>query len=285
MTMTTPITLITGCSSGIGYELALALHRRGERVCATARRIASLAPLAEQGLLIRELDVVKPETFPALIADLAKEGFWVQTLINNAGYGAMGAVIDLTDRQLQQQFEVNLFAPIHLTRALVPQMIEHGDGLVVNISSVSGILPTPFAGAYCASKAALTAISDSLRMELAPLGVRVVTVQPGGIASGFGAAATDQVSLPNDSRYGPIADFIRTRANESQHVDATPASEFARELVSRLGADPEPVIRLGYRSSVLPWIKRLLPARILDAVLRRRYGLTVDRLRVRGLRG
>ena len=276
MSSRTDFVLITGCGSGIGHALALAFHEAGWPVCATARRLDSLAALQARGILVKALDVTDRSAIAALVQDFQQQGHWVSTLVNNAGYGAMGALTDVPDQEWQRQFDVNVFAPMALVRAFFPAMREHGRGQIVNISSVSGVMPTPFAGPYCASKAAMNAIGDSLRMELAPFGIQVVTVQPGGIQTAFGDQASARVSLPPDSAYLPIRDGILARANESQS-QAMPASQFAQALVHLL-SQPQPpaLIRLGSKSRLMPGLKRWLPQRWLDQALSRRFGL--DRL-------
>ena len=268
-----PLVIITGCGSGIGQALARAFHARGLPVCATARRLDTLAPLAAEGLMTRPLDVTDEASVQALLTGLAQEGHQIGTLVNNAGYGAMGPMLDVPTAEWQRQFDVNLFAPMALTRAVLPGMIARRRGLVVNISSVSGVLTTPFAGPYCASKAAFNAASDALRMELAPLGVKVVTVQPGGIQSAFGSNASNAVSLGPDSPYQAIKASVLARAHESQS-NAMPADTFARLLVDQLlKADGPPVVRLGEKSTLLPALKQWLPTRLLDRVLSKKFGL------------
>jgi NAD(P)-dependent dehydrogenase (short-subunit alcohol dehydrogenase family) len=270
------VVLITGCGSGIGKALALAFHAQGHVVCATARRLDSMQDLAKLGIRTLALDVTQPSDIQQVLRTLHERGQHVAMLVNNAGYGAMGPVLDLPASEWQKQFDVNLFAPMALTRAVLPQMLARRGGVIVNISSVSGVMPTPFAGAYCASKAALNAASDALRMELRPLGIAVVTVQPGGIRSDFGERAAGEVKLAPDSPYQAIRAGVLSRANESQD-GATPADRFASELVAQLDCDQPPaLIRLGQKSSLLPWMKRLLPSPWLDRILMRRFQL--DRL-------
>ena len=265
--------LITGCGSGIGQALARAFHQQGFKVCATARRVETLQPLSDDGLLTRTLDVTDETAVVALLHELAQSGRQVGALVNNAGYGAMGPMLDVPTAEWQRQFDVNLFAPMALTRAVLPGMIQRRRGLVVNISSVSGVLTTPFAGPYCASKAAFNAASDALRMELAPLGVQVVTVQPGGIQSSFGSTASNALSLSPDSPYQAIQASVLARANESQN-QAMPADTFARLLVDQLKrSDCPPIVRLGEKSSLLPFLKQWLPTRLLDRVLSKKFGL------------
>lgn len=270
---TQPVVLITGCASGIGKALAQAFHAQGHRVCATARQVDALADLAAAGMLTRQLDVTVQADIDALLAQLAQEGCHVDTLVNNAGYGAMGPLMDVSMAEWRKQFDVNVFAPMALTRAVLPGMVARGAGCIVNISSVSGVMSTPFAGAYCASKAAVNALSDTLRMELAPLGIRVVTVQPGGIESGFGQAAGNTVRLEPGSPYERIREAVMGRAHESQQ-GATPAAVFAQDMV-RAVFQPTcpPVLRLGNKSRLLPALKKWLPEPLLDKVLSKKFGL------------
>lgn len=267
------VVLITGCGSGIGKALAQAFHRQGFRVCATARRLQTMDDLSRQGIQTLSLDVTQAEDIQRVLDQLNASGLTVSMLVNNAGYGAMGPLLDLPAGEWQKQFAVNVFAPMALTRAALPGMIKRRRGTIVNISSVSGVMPTPFAGAYCASKAALNALSDSLRMELRPLGIDVVTVQPGGIQSSFGDRAADEVQMAPDSPYQAIREGVLSRANESQS-DATPADVFANQLVKQLDvSNPPAVIRLGQKSTMLPLLKWSLPTAWLDRILSSRFQL------------
>jgi short-subunit dehydrogenase len=265
--------LITGCASGIGKALARRFHQQGLKVCATARRMEAIADLQAEGILTLPLDVCNPAQIDSLRQELQARGLHVRMLVNNAGYGAMGALLDVPHSTWQAQFEVNLFAPAALVRTFAPDMVARKQGMVVNISSISGIAPTPFASPYCASKAAFNALSDSLRMELKPFGISVVTVQPGGIRSTFGESAGNKLSLPPDSLYQPVKAGILDRAQEGQK-NAMPADQFADMVVrSLLSPNCAPVLRFGEKSILLPALKRLLPDRLLDAILSRRFKL------------
>ncbi len=227
------VVLITGCGSGIGQALAKAFHEQGHLVCATARRLEAMAELQALGVMVRPLDVTDTDHAERLIRQLQQDGFCVGTLVNNAGYGAMGPMLDVPSDEWHKQFNVNLFAPLALVRLVAPGMHARKRGTVINVSSVSGVMTTPFSGPYCASKAAFNAASDALRQELKPLGIRVITVQPGGIRSSFGGTAANQVSLGAHSPYQAIKAGILARANESQS-DSMPADDFAHELVKQL---------------------------------------------------
>lgn len=266
--------LITGASSGIGRALADEFKARGHRVHVTARKPSDLAALAAAGFTAFELEVTDADSVGNLAQRIADEGIELDMLINNAGFGAMGPLLDISPQTLQRQFDVNVFALLAITQALVPAMVARRRGRIVNISSVSGVLPTPFAGAYCASKAAVNALSDSLRMELAPFGIDVITVQPGGIRSNFGDTASEHIALRAGSLYAPMQKAIAERATLSQ-AEATPADEFARHMVDAVLADtPGPVVRIGEKSALMPWLKKWLPEPLRDRILSKRFNLS-----------
>lgn len=266
--------LITGCSSGIGRALAGQFQRSGYHVYATARRPGTLGDLAASGMRTAALDVTDADSIAALAQQLDSEGVKLDMLVNNAGYGAMGPLVEMPLTELRRQFETNVFSTVALVQAVLPYLMAAGNAKVVNISSVSGVLATPFAGAYCSSKAAVNLLSDALRLELAPLGIKTITVQPGGIASQFGQSARESAGdLAPDSLYKSMQAQIHARATASQE-DAMPAEEFAQKLYDRLHvANPAAVIRLGPKSSLLPFMKRWFPTRTLDRILTRKFGL------------
>lgn len=275
--MTTAKTiLITGCSSGIGQALALEFKRRGHSVFATARQPAALEALTAMGLSAVELDVTRPDSIEKARSQIEATSARLDMLVNNAGYGQFGAVMDTDSDVLRRQFETNVIAPAALSRAFLPLLLASEQACIANIGSISGVVTTPFAGVYCASKAALHALSDAMRMELGPLGVRVVTVQPGGIRSKFGDNAEHLIQFPEGSLYAPIAKFIRGRAQISQK-GATPSEVFAATVVAHLlNPMAGSICRTGAQSTRLPLLKRLLPTKSLDAKMQKLFGL--DRL-------
>ncbi|MCX2897060.1 SDR family oxidoreductase [Pseudomonas mandelii] len=269
-----PIALITGCSSGIGRALADAFKAAGYEVWASARKAEDIAVLSAAGFTAVQLDVNDAAALEALSARIDQERGGLDVLINNAGYGAMGPLLDGGVAAMQRQFETNVFAIVGVTRALFP-LLRRTKGLVVNIGSVSGVLVTPFAGAYCASKAAVHALSDTLRMELAPFGIRVMEVQPGAIESSFAKNAGQQAEqlITEQSSWWPLREGIRARAKASQDKP-TPAGEFAAGLLKAVQQDQPPrLIRLGNGSRALPLLAALLPKGLLEAGLMKRFGL------------
>ena len=154
-------------------------------------------------------------------------------------------------------------------------MRDNGSGTIINIGSISGVVTTPFASAYCASKAAMNSLSDALRLELAPFGIRVVCVQPGGIRSNFGNSSSAGVEriMKQNSWYTSIRDSIDERAQESQS-NPMPAEELAQRIVSIVESkNPPAIVRYGSKSFLLPFLKVVLPTNALDAIFRKRFGL------------
>ncbi|MCP8463280.1 SDR family oxidoreductase [Pseudomonas sp. ZM23] len=272
--MSQPVVLITGCSSGIGRALAEVFQGAGYQVWATARRDEDVAALDQAGFRGVLLDVNDEAAVERLAEQVQREAGGLDVLVNNAGYGAMGPLLDGGSVAIRKQFETNVFAVVGMTRALFPALRARR-GLVVNIGSVSGVLVTPFAGAYCASKAAVHALNDALRLELAPFGIDVMEVQPGAIASNFGANASREMSavISESSAWWPLRTFIQARAAASQD-NPTPASDFARQLLAAVQRSPRPrLVRIGNGSRALPLLARWMPTGLMDKVLKKRFGL------------
>ncbi|KJH83844.1 short-chain dehydrogenase [Pseudomonas fluorescens] len=269
-----PVALITGCSSGIGRALADAFKAAGYQVWASARKTEDVAQLNAAGFTAVQLDVNDGQALEQLSERINQQHGGLDVLVNNAGYGAMGPLLDGGVQAMQRQFETNVFAIVGVTRAFFP-VLRRARGLVVNIGSVSGVLVTPFAGAYCASKAAVHALSDALRMELAPFGIRVMEVQPGAIASSFAKNAGHEAEqlISEQSPWWPLRDGIRARARASQD-NPTPAHEFAAGLL-KAARQPKPprLLRLGNGSRALPLIATWLPSGLLQKGLMKRFGL------------
>jgi NAD(P)-dependent dehydrogenase (short-subunit alcohol dehydrogenase family) len=275
------VILITGCSSGIGAAIARAFNSRGHTVYASARRPEMLAPLAEEGIETLALDVNDDTSIAAAMDVISQRGARLDMLVNNAGFSQVGAVLDLERDDLRRQYETNVISPFVVARQALPllraSVTVTGTAHVVNIGSIVGLFTTPFAGSYCSSKAALHSLSDALRMELAPFGIRVITVQPGGVKSSFGDNAEQGLRLPEGSPWLPVKSGIVARAQAGQQ-GATPTEAFVQPVVDKLLRDrPPAVIRGGKGSVTLVWMKRLLPLRMFDNMLARRFGL--DELR------
>ena len=272
-----PGVLISGCSTGIGRAMALEFAGRGCKVAATARKPAAMKDLESENISLYPLDVTNIKSIKSCIKKVNSDMGRIDILVNNAGYALIGPVAELTMEDLYDQFKTNLFGLIELTQGVLPQMQERKLGKIVNISSVSGILTTPFGGAYCATKAALNSISDAMRLELAPFGINVITVQPGAVKSNFGNRASSGIDeyMSAGSLYSFASKFIEMRAVDSQN-NPTKAEVFAAHVADRvLSENPPAIIRMGRLSFKLPFFKKWFPVKLLDSMLKKRYGLDV----------
>jgi len=185
--------LVTGASSGIGRETAIKLAEKGFAVIAAARRMERLAELADQveGISPVQVDLSEPQGTEKFCSYLSELPAPVSVLVNNAGYSVRGALEDVSIENAKRLFEVNIFALIRITQACLPAMRRQRKGIIVNMSSIVGKFTFPGSGIYAASKHALEAITDAMRLELAPMGIKVVAIRPGPIATEFNDVATE----------------------------------------------------------------------------------------------
>jgi len=178
----TPVWFITGCSSGLGRALAELVLKRGWRAVITARNttdIAAIAADAQERALIISLDVTKPADIDAAVVATREKFGRIDVLVNNAGYGYQSTVEEGEEAEIRAQFDTNVFGLFAMTRAVLPLMREQRHGNIINITSVAGLIGFPGSGYYAASKHAVEGWSDSLRAEVAPLGIGVTCVEPG----------------------------------------------------------------------------------------------------------
>ncbi|HEX8036429.1 MAG TPA: SDR family oxidoreductase [Ktedonobacterales bacterium] len=185
--MTPKTILITGCSTGIGHDLARRLAMAGYTVIATARHPETLHDLPVA--LALPLDVTDPASVVSATDAVVRRFGHIDVLVNNAGYALRGALEEVPVDDVQAMFDVNVFGVLRLIRAVVPQMRRQGSGRIVNISSIAGRCSTPGSGTYSATKFAVEALSDALRWELAPFDIQVVIIEPGSVSTPFEATA------------------------------------------------------------------------------------------------
>lgn len=269
------VVFITGCSSGLGNALALEFAERGHNVFATARNIEDIDALKTERITVLPLDVTDTSSISVAVQKIWERTERIDILVNNAGFGLMGPLTEIPLGEVRLQFETNVLAPLAMIQAVIPYMVRQGSGRIVNVGSASGVLATPFSGAYSASKAALHSLSDAMRMEMAPFGIEVITLQPGKIVSKFGDTAVRMLRelIHPDSLFSPIFRFMENRALASQS-GATEASLIARQIVLAVTkARPPRVLRLGNNSWMMPFIKWAFPLALTDHVLSRLFGL------------
>ncbi|WP_050034131.1 SDR family oxidoreductase [Halorubrum halophilum] len=189
--------LITGCSSGIGRASARAFLDEGWTVYATARNPADIETLGEAGCELATLDVTDQSDIDRVVDRILDEEGAIDALINNAGYGQFGPVEDVPTAKVHEQFDVNVYGPHRLIKAVLPGMRRERDGTIVNVSSVAGRLSFPGGGVYSGSKFAIEALSDALRNEVAEYGIDVVVVEPGPVKTNFSKRAEREAGAGN----------------------------------------------------------------------------------------
>ena len=205
--------LITGCSSGIGLDAVRTMKSRGWRVIATARKADDIARLkSEEGVEVLHLELADPASIAACAeAALSLTGGKLDAIFSNAAHGQPGAVEDLTPDLLRHQIEVNLIGTHDLTRRLIPSMRMNGSGRIVQCSSILGFVAVAYRGAYCASKYALEALTNAMRLELEGTGIKVSLIEPGPIRSRFVDNALANLLANIDMENSPHRDVYRAR--------------------------------------------------------------------------
>lgn len=272
--MTASVALVTGASSGIGAATARALAELGYTVHAAARRTDRLAELAAEGIHPLAIDVTDAASLQAGVAAVVEQSGGIDVLVNNAGYGSYGAIEDVDPAEAQRQFDVNVFGAMRLTQIVLPHMRARRSGTVVNISSMGGRFHTPLGGWYHATKFALEALSDALRVEVAPFGIDVVVIEPGGIATEWADIAADH--LEETSGSGPYADqaaAVAQTLRRSGDRDSSPqvvADAIAAAVSARR---PRTRYAVGFGAKPLIAARRVLPDRAFDALVSRAMGL------------
>ena len=265
--------LITGASSGIGRVTALRLARRGYQVIATGRSEGRLRGLVEEaGALRLELKTFSMDLRSSDIKEVIESNSClekVDVLVNNAGYGLWGPLETLSDQELVNQFQTNLFGLMSLTRTLLPQIRSSENGKIINVSSVLGRLGTPFNGAYVSSKFALEGLSESLRYELDPFGVSVSLVEPGYFETGF---QSSQVRAEkSDSPSYPYQKFLNNylvkRSRFIRHSNPDKVANVIERIVRSKSPQFRYVVGMDAKLGILA--KRLLPDKLFAYFVRK----------------
>lgn len=267
--------LVTGCSSGIGRATAELLRSKGWKVFPTARKVADLDELKQAGFDAIKLDVASSESINVAVDwVLTKNEGKLGTVVNNAGFGMPGAIEDLSRDAMRYQFEVNLFGLQELTNRLIPVFRKQGYGRIVNVSSVVGRMSLPFMGIYSASKFALEAVSDALRVELSQDQISVSLVEPGPIKTSFSTncAGQGEERLNTDgSKFGAAYKQYfakRRQGGMSEDRFRLPPEAVAEKILHALES-PRPKIRYcvtipAYLGS---WAARFVPASWVDRLM------------------
>ena len=265
------VVLITGASSGMGKETAKDLIQQGHTVYCAARRTNKMQDLEERGGKLVALDIAKDEDIVACVNQVLQEQGHVDVLWNNAGFGLYGSVEETSIDEARYQFEVNLFGLARLTQLLVPHMRKRGSGTIINTSSIGGKIYAPLGAWYHASKHALEGYSDCLRLELEPLGINVVVLEPGAIKTEFPEVMSKQVM--NHSGAGPykeMAEKISALSLKESGEDGSgsPASLISRTLQNIIRSKrPKTRYAVGKFSTSTLFMRKFLSDRTFDKVI------------------
>ncbi|MEF1291254.1 SDR family oxidoreductase [Vibrio sp. M260118] len=267
--------LITGCSTGIGYVSAHALHQRGYQVIASCRKQADVARLQAEGLTCIQLDLADPNSISQAVEQtLALTDGKLDALFNNGAYGQPGALEDLPTDGLREQFETNFFGWHQLVREVLPVMRKQGAGRIVQNSSVLGFAAMKYRGAYNASKFAIEGWSDTLRLELMGSDIHISLIEPGPIETEFRANALEAFKRwitiegsAHEAQY--LQQMERLNSETSNNAFVLPAESCVEPLIHALEANqPKIRYRITTPTKVFAVLKRLLPTRLLDKILR-----------------
>lgn len=234
------VAVVTGSSSGIGFETSLALAREGYYTFATMRdvkkgvAIKEIAKKEKLKLEVVELDVDKDQSIQKAIDKIIKEKNRIDVLVNNAGYGLFGCLEDLSMDELKAQFETNFFGVVRISQKVIPTMRNQKSGTIINISSVAGRIGFPASPAYISSKFALEGLSESMRYELSPFGINIIIIEPGVIKTNF-MPSTKKSTKP-DSVYKDITDKVIMGITMMAEM-GTPPQEVAKTIIKALKSE------------------------------------------------
>ena len=269
--------LITGCSTGIGRSTAERLARNGHTVYATARRLESIADLAQHGCKLLALDVCDEASMQAAVAAVERQHGAVGVLINNAGYGSEGPAEEVPMSEVRRQFETNVFGLLRLSQLVLPNMRRQGWGKIVNLSSMGGRMTLPGGGIYHATKYAIEALSDALRFEVRGFGVDVIVIEPGAIKTEFGPTAIARVdALGGSADYAAFREVLKQQirnAYEGPMAAFAAGPEAVAKVIEKAITARRPRTRylIALGAHILVRLRRVLPDRVFDAFLRTQF--------------
>lgn len=270
------VALVTGSARGLGREVALKLHAEGLTVWAADLEKESLLDLEAAGLRVVALDVASEESVRGVVDGIEGSSGPVDLLVNVAGIGRPGALESQDFDEVEAHFEVNAYGPLRLAQAVAPGMRRRGWGRIINVTSTNGFIVTPFMGAYSASKHALEALSDSLRMELSPWGVEVVVVQPGAMKTGFAGRAQAVLREKISSSRDGWEPYLQAFLDSSLWGTATATSpKRVAGFVAKLAlSNHVPARRLATLDAIPARVMSFMPTAVRDAFLVRAAGLS-----------
>lgn len=271
MKTNTKVILLTGASSGIGYDTAEALAKQGHKVYAFARRVERMQPLCQFGVVPLMMDVTDEQSMKQGVQAVIDNEGRIDVLINNAGYGYFGSVENVPLTDARHQLEVNIFGLARLCQLVLPVMRAQHSGRIINIASVAGRAVFYYGGWYHVSKYAVEALSDALRMEVKPFGVDVVIIEPGAIKTNWGIIAADHLAETSKGTvYERTGEMMAYNLRSMYESRAISHPSVVRKAICRAvnARRPRTRYRIGRMATAIVWFHHLLPTRWWDALLR-----------------
>lgn len=262
------IILITGASSGMGKITAKLLLKKGFVVYGAARRIDKMNDLKQLGAKTLQMDVTDDKTMVSAIEEIIKNEGRIDVLINNAGFGYYGAIEDISIKEARYQLDVNVFGVARLIQLVLPYMRKNQFGKIINISSIGGKLANPFGGWYHASKFALEALSDSLRMEVKHFGIDVIVIEPGGVKSEWSDIAMENArKVSEQGVYGTMIKKMIKTGEKFKDKNAEP--EVIANLILKAISVNKPKTRYsgGFMAKPLLLMKKVLSDKMMDKII------------------
>lgn len=261
MVTTATVVLVTGCTTGgIGFHLCEEFAAKSCIVYATSRNEKSMEGFKYGSIKKLRLDVTSEEDIERVVKTIVDEEGKIDIVVNNAGVLGISPLVDLSIERVKAVFDTNTYAPLRVAKAVVPVMAKRRSGLIINIGSVVGEVPTPWNGIYCSSKAALHSLTDVLQMECKPFNINVMLVAPASVRSKLSANQATTFSLPPDSLYTGYLHNLMQRMYASQGDKSMPTDKFAQMVVSRaLRKDPPSYFTAGGNIlifNILKWLPR-----------------------------
>ncbi|MGI0063998.1 MAG: SDR family oxidoreductase [Nitrosopumilaceae archaeon] len=256
------VALVTGSSSGIGFETALALARENYFTYASMRntskagKIQEIAKKEKLDLKIIELDIDKEDSIKSAVKKIQEQKGSIDVLVNNAGYGLFGCIEDITMDELKAQFQTNFFGVVSLIQEIAPIMRKQGSGIIVNVSSVAGRIGFPGTPAYISSKFALEGLSECMRYELSPFGIKTIIIEPGVIQTNFFSSMKVAYGKPG-SPYKEITEKVMNGVKMMSEM-GTPPIEVAKTIMKAIRtAEPLPRYAVGSDASMFLEAKKM----------------------------
>jgi short-subunit dehydrogenase len=274
MNNSSDVVLITGASSGIGQALAYTLMEKGYKVYGTSRGIKNEETIkAKNGsgfIKMIPLDVCSEVSVKNAVDYILQRELAIDILVNNAGFGIAGSVEDTSPEEALSQFDTNFFGVLRMIRAVLPKMREQKNGLIINVSSVAGLISVPYQSMYSASKYAVEAMTETLRLEVKPFGIRVSMIEPGDTKTGF-TGKRQYVKASSNSVYNEtFTKSIKTMERDEQNG---PLPKVVVNAIMEIINSKKPPIRVvvGFSYKTLVFLKRILPSRFVEFVVGKIY--------------